>query len=103
MDLVDELRRLGVEEPTPAAPRPDPWADARRLCPDAILVRSIDTARGKQCFLQIARTKEHVAKGADLYDGATVIVPGPIGGAERERIVAEADAAWVPITEAGAA
>ncbi len=76
-----------------AAPA-DAWEEARQLAPGAILVRHLNPAEGTQFFLKIERSKRNVDKGADLYDGSTVIFPGGFTPGEHEEIIAAADRQW---------
>jgi hypothetical protein len=51
----------------------DEWAEARKAAgQNAIVFKHIDRIKGQECFVEIPRTETNVAKGLDLYDGATV-------------------------------
>lgn len=81
-------------------PPPDPWQDVRAIAPGAILVRVIALEPNLQYWLRLERTPANLERGAELYEGATILTyssrPGGLPSDEREAIIATADAAWSP-------
>lgn len=94
---------LDLPEQAEDTQRGDPWAFARRQYPDSDVVRVINRTEGKQYFVQIPRPRKatDLKHGYELLasDGSTYITPALKGtdlerAIERDRIIAEADAAW---------
>jgi hypothetical protein len=72
------MEQLGLEPAAEQPPAVDPWVEARAAAtPGAIVLRVINHVTGKECFVEIPRTKANVDAGLDLYDGATVTHGSP--------------------------
>ena len=63
--------------------------------PDAILVRVIVEGGRLQFWIAIAKTARNLELGAELYDGATAVLPRPVDGpTDLNEVIAAADQAW---------
>lgn len=93
--MAEQLAPVAPE--LPLAPPRDPWQDVRAIAPGAILMRVIAANVGLQFWIRFERTPKNIERGAEVYDGSTVVLPSPPGGrphGEIDRLTAEANALW---------
>jgi len=76
------------------------WREMRESFPGQILVRVVHGPSNQQCFIVIPRTETNLRAGADLYDGALMLVGcGP--HADFDQLIADADRAYLVSNVAG--